>query len=95
VREHPANHEEPVMEYDIMVLIDYLTLLQKVNPNAKDCTGIETRLAKLKYVTAAWINHRCVVTANLETSDVVVADRRIKELMGKIERLINRYRPRK
>lgn len=82
------------MYWEIRVAIDFLDLLQAVNPASDDYERIEIRLRGLKYVESAWIDHWCIVNAHLETADSKVADRRIKELMGKIERLVNRYRPR-
>lgn len=82
------------MHYEIRVAIDFLDLLQEVNPDSDDYGKIETRLEKLKYVECAWIDHSCIVQAGLETGNLKVAERRIRELLGKIERLIRRYRPR-
>lgn len=82
------------MYYEIRVSIDFLDLLREVDPASDDYERIEYRLRGLKYVTEAWIDHFCVVQAGLETSNWKVAERRIRELLGKIERLIRRYRPR-
>jgi hypothetical protein len=82
------------MYYEIHVQIDFLDLLQEVNPDSDDYEMIEIRLRGLKYVESAWIDHSCGVKARLETDNWRVAEKRIKDLLGKTERLIRRYRPR-
>lgn len=83
------------MHYEFRAHVDFLDLLQEVNPSSDDYGKIAARIRKLKYVQDVWIDHMCIIVLGLETNSATVAERRIHCLLGQVERLIRRYRPKR
>lgn len=82
------------MTYEIRAQIDFLDMLRETalfNQSDKWTSAME-RVRKLKYVDDAWIDHTCLISVSAETPNARVAERRIKDVIEKVTRILGSYK---
>lgn len=82
---------KPLMPFELRAQVDFLDLLQSVEPPTEKWEAIIHRLVGLKYVKQAWIDHTCVIEVHLQTSNFQAAERRLKKVIEKATRIVASY----
>jgi hypothetical protein len=82
------------MVYEIRAQVDFLDVLRELPliDRSDDWTTAMERVRKLKFVDDAWIDHTCLISISTETSNALVAERRIKDVITKATNILASYK---
>lgn len=81
--------------FSITVQVNCLDLLRKTGAikgaDYETVTKFYNAILRLKYVSEFWIDHMCFVIIDTETDNFLLAKKRMKSVMEKVERVFIRY----